>query len=51
MCDVGNKPFYVSKDYKDRGKRYNYDYTLEKVNNLNTLNKVMDCIDNNFYNL
>lgn len=51
MCDVGNKPFSVSKDYKDRGKRYNYDYTLEKVNNPNTLNKVMDGIDKNFYNL
>ena len=51
MREVGNNPFSISKDYKDRDKRPNYNYTLEKVNNPNTLNKVMDGIDKNFYNL
>ena len=51
MCEVGNNPFAISKDYKDRDKRPNYNYTLDKVNNPNTLNKVMHGIDKNFYNL
>ena len=51
MREVGNNPFAISKDYKDRDKRPNYNYTLEKINNSNTLNKVMNSIDENFYNL
>ncbi len=51
MREVGNNPFSISKDYKDRDRRPNYNYTLDKVNNPNTLNNVMDGIDRNFYNL
>ena len=51
MREVGSNPFAISKDYKDRNRRPNYDYTLEKVNDKNTLNKVIDGIDKNFYNL
>lgn len=51
MREVGNNPFAISKDHKEKDKRPNYNYTLKKVNNKNTLNKVIKGIDRNFYNL
>ena len=51
MREVGNNPFSISKDYKDRDKRPNYNYTLDKVNDKNTLDSVIAGIDENFYNL
>lgn len=51
MREVGNNPFSISKDYKDRNRRPNYYCTLRKASNLNTIKNVMKGIDKNFYNL
>ena len=51
MREVGSNPFAISKDYQDKDKRPNYNYAVEKVNDFSTLNKVIDGIDKNFYNL
>ena len=51
MREVGANPFGIKKDYKDRNKKPNYYYTLEKVNNKNTLNKVIDSIERNYNNI
>lgn len=48
MREVGNNPFAISKDYKKRFETPNYNYTLEKANNPEVLNKVISGIDKNF---
>lgn len=48
MREVGNNPFSIGKDYQARKRTPNYNYTLEKVENPETLRKVMDGIERNF---
>ena len=51
MREVGSNPFALKKDYKNKNIKPNYDYTLEKVNNPNTLNKVINSIKRNYENI
>lgn len=48
MREVGNNPFAIRGDYKNRNKRPNYDYTLKKANDSNTLKKVIDSMRKNY---
>lgn len=51
MREVGANPFGIKSDYKLRDKKPNYYYTLEKINNPNTLNRVIDSIERNYNNI
>ena len=51
MREVGGNPFGIKKSYKERDKKPNYYYTLEKTNNPYSLKKVIDSIDRNFNNI
>ena len=48
MREVGTNPFGIKGDYKAREKKPNYYYALEKTNNPETLNKVMDAMRKNY---
>lgn len=48
MREVGANPFGIKADYKNRDKKPNYYYTLDKVNNSETLKKVIDAIERNY---
>lgn len=48
MREVGANPFSIKGDYKNRDKKPNYYYTLEKINNYETLKKVIDAIERNY---
>lgn len=48
MREVAANPFSIKKSYKQRDKKPNYYYTLDKVNNPYTLKKVMGAIEKNF---
>lgn len=48
MREVGANPFGIKADYKARNKRPNYYYTLAKVNNPESLGKVIDAIERNY---
>ena len=51
MREVGANPFGIKGDYKERNKRPNYYYTLDKASDPNTLPKVMDSIRRNHNNI
>lgn len=51
MREVGNNPGRIGKDYRRREKYPNYDYTLKKAQDPNTLRNVMDSIEKNFENI
>lgn len=51
MREVGSNPYAINRDYKRRDIRPNYNYTLGKINDKRTLNKVMLGIERNFYNI
>lgn len=51
MREVGNNPGRIGKDYKNREKRPNYDYTLKKAKDPKTLQNVVDSIERNFENI
>ena len=51
MREVGNNPFAISKDYRDREIRPNYYYTLDKAGDKSILKHIISGIDDNFYNL
>ncbi len=51
MREVGANPFGIKKDYNDRNKKPNYYYTLKKVNNRHTLDRVIDSIERNYNNI
>lgn len=48
MREVATNPFGIKADYKLRNKKPNYYYTLEKINNSETLIKIMDAIERNY---
>lgn len=48
MREVGANPFGIKSDYKNRDKKPNYYYTLEKTSNPETLIKVMDSMKRNY---
>ena len=48
MREVGANPFEIKKYYKERDKKPNYYYTLEKSKNKETLKKVMSAIEKNY---
>lgn len=48
MREVGANPFGIKKDYKEKDKRPNYYYTLEKTSNPKTLKKVIESIEKNY---
>lgn len=48
MREVGNNPFAIKGDYKNRSKRPNYDYTLEKARDPQTLRTVLEGIKRNY---
>ena len=48
MREVGANPFGIKADYKNREKKPNYYYTLDKTNNPETLKKVIDAIERNY---
>lgn len=51
MREVGNNPFSIAKDYRDRNKRPNYDYTVEKAKDPRTMSRTIDGIEENFYDI
>ena len=51
MREIGNNPTNIKKDYENRNQSPNYNYTLQKINNPNTLNLVMNGIETNFENI
>lgn len=51
MREVGNNPFDIKRDYKDREKRPNYDYTLGKAKDSQTLRTVLEGIKRNYDNI
>ena len=48
MREVGANPFGIKHDYATRDKRPNYYYTLEKIDNPKTLQKVIASIKKNY---
>lgn len=48
MREVGANPFSIKSDYKERDKKPNYYYTLEKTSNSDILKKVMDAMEKNY---
>lgn len=48
MREVGANPFSIKKSYKEKDNKPNYYYTLDKVKDKETLNKVMDSIERNY---
>ena len=48
MREVGANPFGIKSDYKNREKKPNYYYTLEKTRNPETLIKVIDSMRRNY---
>lgn len=48
MREVGANPFGIKRNYKERDKKPNYYYTLDKTKNPETLKKVMDSIERNY---
>ena len=51
MREVGNNPFRINSDYKNRNKRPNYDYAIKRASKLSTLNRVIDGMERNFENI
>lgn len=45
---VGNNPFAIKKDYINKNKTPNYNYTLEKAKEPKTLKSTIDSIERNF---
>lgn len=48
MREVGANPFGIKSDYNARNEKPNYYYTLAKVNNPESLKKVMNAIERNY---
>ncbi len=48
MREVGNNPAAIVKDYKNRDKKPNYNYTLDKMSDPKVFQGVMDGVENNF---
>ncbi len=48
MREVGANPFGIKSDYKNKDKKPNYYYTLEKTSDPRTLTKVIDSIKRNY---
>ena len=51
MREVGANPYSIKKIYKERFETPNYFYTLSKSKDLRVLNKVIDSIEKNYYNI
>lgn len=51
MREVGSNPFGIKKDYKERNKKPNFNYTLEKAKYPKTLRIVMDGVERNYENI
>ena len=51
MRVVGNNPIAIKGDYKRRNQRPNYNYTVNKAENPQSLQSTMDGIERNFENI
>lgn len=51
MRAVGNNPFAIKGDYKKRNQRPNYNYTVNKAEDPQSLQSTMDGIERNFENI
>jgi len=51
MREIGNNPTSIKKDYQNKNQSPNYNYTLQKIKDPNTLNLVMSGIETNFKNI
>ncbi len=51
MREIGNNPFAIKRDYKQRNVKPNYNYTLIKTKKAQTLNNVIDSISMNLENI
>jgi len=51
MREVGTNHFCIKKDYKNRTLTPNYYYALDQIEDSRTIEKVINSIDKNFYNI